>query len=189
MTVRHAFFTGLAALHLFLVSCGAAKVNLLPPTSSAWKWLRLYGEVSGADNQYGFFAPVVGYQLRTLFTYTDKDGATWEETHDRGASAESNLRLGGLTDAAWGEEEFDKLQIRSWAASALGRNPTAVSVHIAIQHYQLPSMWEFRHGSRPKWVTMHETTFARTNEGEDVDIEGEAATPETPPGDAERKTP
>jgi hypothetical protein len=189
MTVRHAFITGLAALHLVLVACGAAKVTLMPPGSTAWKWLRLYGEASGADNQYGFFAPVVGFQLRTLFTLTDKDGATWEDTHDHGATAESNLRFGGMTDAAFGEEEFDKRQVHSWAAYMFGRHPTAVSVHVAIQYYHLPSMAEYRMGARPKWVTSYETTYTRASVEESADVVGEPTTPGSPPGDADSKSP
>lgn len=182
MTARHAFLTGLAALHLFLVACGASGVGLLPPGSTSWKWLRLYGELSGADNRYGFFAPAVGYQLRTLFTFVDKDGHSWEETHERGTTPESNLRLGGLTDAAWAQGEADRRQIHSWAASALGRNPKAVAVNITIQSYYLPGMWEYRQGMRPKWYPVFQTVYTRQEVEGDADIEGDVETPTPPAG-------
>jgi hypothetical protein len=161
MTVSHAFLVGLAATHLVLVACGAGGWTLVPDDTPANRWLRLYGELSGADNRYGFFAPAVGSQLRTLFTLQDEQGRTWTDTHEHGRTHEGNLRFGGLTDAAWAHGNLDPVQLRSWAAAMLGRHPTATSVTICIQAYSVPTMSDYRFGKRPEWLPVYETTYAR----------------------------
>jgi hypothetical protein len=161
MSPRHACLTLLAGIHLFLVACGASGNPLGSEESLGYKWRRLYGELSGADNRYGFFAPAVGYQLRTVFVLEDKDGGTWSDIHERGPNAECNLRLGGLTDAAWAQGNVDRTQLHSWAAAALGRHPRAVAVEVKIEAYQMPSMAQYRLGVRPHWETIYTANYTR----------------------------
>lgn len=164
MTTRHAFLTGLAAAHLVLVACGAFSTHLLPAGTPAYKWLRLYGEVSGADNTWGFFAPSVGWQRQTVFVFTDEEGRTWTEKHERGSTHETNLRLTRLTDTAMlSDGRIDRLQLRSWAASALGRHPTAKTVEIRLEIYQHPMTHEHRLGQKGQWKLYDHWTYTRAS--------------------------
>ena len=64
MTARHAAVAVLAAAHLTLVVCGAARLR--PPHGPAGSAVRFYGALSGSDNGFGFFAPGVASQVRMV---------------------------------------------------------------------------------------------------------------------------
>lgn len=154
MTRKYAFFTVLAGLHLVLVICGAFKRPLLPKELPASEPLRIYGAVSGADSNYGFFAPSVGPQLRAIFTLTDRDGKSWTDTLTRGLNAEATLRAGNTVSVIASPElteETRKALVTSWALAMFNKHPTVVELIIRVEVFDPPTMTEFQEGTRPEW--------------------------------------
>ena len=191
MSLRHGLFTLLAALHLIWAACSALGRPWIPENRQAQKLVRLYGAFSGVDNTFGFFAPDCGSQTRATFILTDAAGQTWNDTLERGANRECNLRLGGFVDTMFALSIDDQNQIYSWAASVLGRNPTAVTCQVRIESYSVPTMADYHSGKRPDWQSCAEMTFARTAsqglvaadlDGEEADADQSALT--TPSGTA-----
>ena len=152
MTVRHAIYTALAALHLVLVACGAAGWSVLPPDTYAGHALRIIRSYTGSDASYGFFAPGVSSTVRPTFTLIDGEGKRWTDTLDGEMGREAQLRVGsgvGLTGA------FPGLLPRfahSWAATMLGRHPTAETVIVGLEIYEVPPLDVYGAGERPRWV-------------------------------------
>jgi hypothetical protein len=152
MTVRHAIFTALAALHLILVACGAAGWSVLSPKTFFGHALRVVRNYTGSDASYGFFAPGVSSTIRPTFTMIDAKGKQWTDTLDAEMSREAQLRVGsglGLTGA------FPNLVpafAQSWSATMFGRHPTAQTVIVKIELYDMPPIEAYREGHRPQWV-------------------------------------
>src|SRR5262245_31660466 len=94
MNKRLALVTALAAGHLLLVVCGAARVSPGSDDSFAGRVFRWYGAMSGSDSGYGFFAPGVAQECRATFTLSDAAGRTWEDTLARGHNPEVTDRIG-----------------------------------------------------------------------------------------------
>jgi hypothetical protein len=155
MTARHAFLTTVAAAHLILVICGAAGF-LSEERALGW-----YGEVSGAGNEYGFFAPGVGASYQATFTMTDEDGRTWTDDLDRGDTHEVMLRYNNGFSALDG---LGSDLAASWAATMFGRHPQAQQVTVQFQEYDPPSMEEYRAGNRAEWKTFYQGTFVRESQ-------------------------
>ena len=63
MSVRHAIYTALAALHLTLASFGAAQLQVVEPDNDAGYALGVARHYTGSDASFGFFAPGVGPQM------------------------------------------------------------------------------------------------------------------------------
>jgi hypothetical protein len=189
MSKWHAVLTAVAAVHLFLVACGAAGLTLLPEDTPSEKLLRLYGELSGADNNFGFFAPRVGAQIRAIFTLTDSDGNTWTDVLERGSNRETDLRVEVLIESVLddnaledeededeeGDEEDEEeasrpswlqtASVKSWAVWMFARHPSAVEVAVSVEYYYVPPMDEYRTGARPEWrKTRCQKTFVRDEE-------------------------
>jgi hypothetical protein len=146
----------IAACHLGLVVCGAARVNLadVPGVGPA---LQLYGSLSGAENGYGFFAPGVCSQVRPRFTLTD-GRRVWTDRLEAGMSHEAELRVGSGLSLSSYPELWDYLGA-SWSATLLGRNPGADQVLVTIEAHDVPSMAEYRNGVRPSWITLYQGVF------------------------------
>jgi hypothetical protein len=163
MSTRHIVRTVLAAAHLALAAwCASGRATF--PDNRAGQLLALYGTLSGAENQWGFFAPDVGWQVRPVFVLKDGAGRTWIDSIERGSNREANLRLGGIVDTMYALDEVDRNQIQSWAAAILGRNPEAVTLLVRIERYQIPTMAVYRRGERPEWAIVDTLTFSRAVE-------------------------
>jgi hypothetical protein len=154
----------LAAAHLLLVVCGAAGLSLLSGRSPPGKALRWYGAMSGADNGYGFFAPGVAPQWRATFTLSDTAGRTWTDTLEGDHNHEVAHRVGGIVNL-FSEPGLRPELAASWAAKMFGRYPDAKQVVIRVEIYDLPTMAEYRNGTRPQWEFICEATFARHRAG------------------------
>jgi hypothetical protein len=152
MTRRHTLYTILAGLHIVLVACGAAGWSVLPPNTALGHGLRVVRGYTGSDASYAFFAPGVSSTVRATFTMTDANGKQWTDTLDAGMSREAQLRIGsgvGMTGA------FPNLLpafVHSWAATMLGRHPTAETVTVSIEVYEVPPMDAAKSGQRPEWI-------------------------------------
>jgi len=160
MTNRHALLTGLAALHLVLVVCGAFDWSLLSQERLPGKVLRVGQAMTGSDTGYGFFAPDVGCDLRARFTLIDAAGRRWTDQLDTGPTLESRLRISNVLNL-FEEEEWRREAAGSLAGIMLARNPTAVKVIVRIDVFDPPTMEDYRAGERLEWEPMYEATVSR----------------------------
>jgi hypothetical protein len=165
MSRRQLLLGAFATGHLVLVACGAAGLlRALPRTSGPARAVQWYGAMSGADNDYGFFAPGVGAQLRAVFVLTDAEGRTWEDDFGSGPNQEVRLRLNRVVStfpAEDGEEALRRDLLASWAGSMFGRHPEARKVEVRVEAYDVPSMAEYRGLARPQWVLVYAEMFVR----------------------------
>jgi hypothetical protein len=176
MTIRHALLTLLAAGHLTLVACGAFGLTPLAPKSPVAKLQDLYGELSGANNGYGFYAPTVASEHRAVFELTDEDGETWTDSLMTGASFESAIRLQNIVQTsvelqAESESNADDAEFHwmdriafLWADAMLKRHPSAVEVEVKLEVFFVVPMAEYRAGVRPKWEVVYQDRFTRKKE-------------------------
>jgi len=157
----------LAAGHLATVGAGAC--HLLPDWSSGppAQVVRWYATMSGAGTGYGFFAPVVGAEHRARFRLQDDQGRTWWDVFDETSSPEARLRLTGIVDLPFmsgraGEfPEWRQRLVKSWAAAMFNRHPRAVSLEVSVEFYDIPTIAEYRAGSRPSWEVAYRARVQR----------------------------
>jgi hypothetical protein len=163
MTRRHTILCLAAAAHLLLVVGGASGLLFTGnPHRDSWAFrpVRLYGALSGAENGFGFFAPGVGPQLRVTFTLSDDSGRTWTDTLEEGLTHEAKLRVAGTVPLAT-EPGFREDLYRSWIGTMFGRHPEARRVVLRMEVFDPPTMAEYRAGTRARWETIDEVTSDR----------------------------
>jgi len=168
MNWYHRSWTTLAAGQVVLVVCGAA--GWLPDRRSgpAAEPLLWYAEMSGADNQYSFYAPEVGASYRARFTLRDSHGGYWPASFEDTATPEARLRLseiaasGFANDAAREYPERRVQMVKSWAAAMFHRHPSATSLAVVVEAYDVPTMAEYRAGRHPEWVAVYRAEVQRT---------------------------
>ena len=159
---------GAFGCHLALVVAGAAQLTsrLHGPFGRA---LRFYDALSGAGDSYSFFAPSVGPQLRARFTLSTARGEHSEETLEAGKSREVGLRLGNLAGTIQIVAQRTDLRrafLGALAADRLGAHPEANLVQVTIEEWVMPTMVDYRLGTRPWWHSLHEATFLRSSSGQ-----------------------
>lgn len=167
MRFRACLWTLLGAAHLIVVVCGAG--GCLPERSNAplAHLLRSYARLSGADSEYGFFAPEVGAEQRARFLLQDEDGATWSDAIDQANSPEARLRLLNIVEhpfmsgAAQELPAWRQQLVKSWAAALFSRHPRAVSLTVVVEAYDVPTMAEYRAGQAPSWKLVYEARVLR----------------------------
>jgi len=172
--MRRSLLTTIALAHLALVTCGAFRWIPFPDGVLFRSTLRYYMAMSGADGYYGFFAPVVDPEVRIRFRLVEQDGREELVTLRDGATAEANLRLGAvgrLLPAATPETRENL--IRSLAAATLDKHPRAEEITVLVEtfgvirpdgRYDIPSMSEYRSGTRSEWLPVHVVTLERPEE-------------------------
>jgi len=148
----------LALAHLALVVCGAARFLPAPRESRAARLVLMYGEYSGSNNGYGFFAPSVASPWDVRFSiYADGEG--WVE----GASPEGNNEVRLRFHTVLGSLSKDELRepvAASLAAKKFTSYPRAELINTHVRVLDLPTMEEYRAGQRPEWVTVNVYSFA-----------------------------
>jgi hypothetical protein len=159
MTVRHKILTGLAALHLVLVACGACREIPLDAQTAPGHALRVVRGYTGSDANYGFFAPGVSSQMRVLCVMTDAHGKEWTDTIDGGMSREAQLRINSGIGTVGEFPELTRQFGASWAAAMFSRHPTARRVVVLLQVYDLPTMEQYAAGAQPEWKTEYAEVF------------------------------
>ena len=126
---------------------------------AAGRVVRAYGDFSGANNSYGFFAPSVASEVRARFVLVDPRGLRYGDSLKAG-KPEVDLRVHTLLNF-FPVNEAQDLFARSWAALMLGRHPGADTVVVLVDIYDLPTMRAWRDGARPSWSPFYRGTFAR----------------------------
>lgn len=160
---RHALATMVAMVHLGLVLCGATCFYLLPKGSQGEQYLRVYGEMSGADNGYWFFAPGVAQQIRVTFVLKDSTGRTWTHEPSMGQNREEYLRVTTLL-GSFRRQEASAALAESWAAHVFADFPDAQEAVVNVDMYNVPTMADYAAGARPSWDNLYAITVHRTTE-------------------------
>jgi hypothetical protein len=172
--MRRSILTTVALAHLMLVMCGAFRWTPYPDGVLFRSTLCYYMAMSGADGYYGFFAPVVDPEVQIRFRLVDRNGHEEVVTLQDGATSEANLRLsavGRLLPSATPETRENL--IRSLAAATLDKNQRAEEITVLVEtfgvirpdgHYDIPSMSEYRSGTRPEWLPVQVVTLTRPEE-------------------------
>lgn len=158
-SVRHNVLLACAIIHLSLAGLSAAHLRPISDSRPAGRVLYAYCEITGANNNFGFFAPAVASQVRVRFTLCDKAGqCSLDSLATR--SDEVNLKLHTMFSFFTVSEAQDLLA-RSWAAQMLARHPDAQSISVEAEMFQLPTMTEYSAGRRPEWPQFYRAVFAR----------------------------
>jgi hypothetical protein len=163
MTKTHAIKTGVALCHLLLVVSGAARFFPDCLGEPARQAVDVYGEYSGSNNGYGFFAPSVGAQWDAHFSCYAAEGSGWEDDAVMPGNREVQLRVSTML-SMFGDDKLQEMLAASWAAREFSRYPDAVLVNVHVRVYVLPTMAEYRNGARPAWVTLAVHPFAHNLE-------------------------
>lgn len=159
-------FLGLGLLHLTLVAANASHSRL--DRLSRVSILSYYGRLSGAGSCYGFFAPGVGYDLRSSFDVIDDRGEAMTARIETGVSHEADLRVGGVIGALKRDSEDAPKLRRALTASMAGkmfvRYPQAKAIVVRLERFDPVSMKAFRAGARSQWKTFYEAKFIHGKE-------------------------
>jgi hypothetical protein len=161
--MKRSLLVGAFACHLVLVLAGAAHLTSRVHGQEG-RVLRFYDSLTGAGDSYSFFAPAVGPQLRARFTISSARGDA-EETLETGKSREVGFRLGNLAGTVYlvaARTDLRRAFLGALAANRFGAHPEAERVRVSIEEWEMPSMAAYRVGSRPRWRSLHEATFARS---------------------------
>ena len=167
MRVRRCLWTLFGGAQLVIVVCGACQwlpANTKNPLARAFQW---YATVSGANSQYGFYAPEVGDHCRPRFLLHDEQGSTWPDSFERANTPEARLRLEGSAEAAFANGAAQESParrerlVKSWAAAMFTRHPSALSLTVVVEAYDVPTMAGYRAGARPSWKTVYEAQVQR----------------------------
>lgn len=190
MKKRHQLLIAFGVGHILLVACGAAGLLQGPIDNPVEDATRAYAKLSGADNGYGFFAPEVGAQFRTVFIMKDDAGRPWKQDLKLGRSSEANLRFTGISSQIIDMPPGPRHRLlQSFAAMMFGRNPEARTVTVRLEIWgfdrtteiaDYPTMAEYRSGVRPQWLPVLDATFSR------ADVEPSAKTNAKPKKTASR---
>lgn len=157
------FLVGAFGCHVALVVAGAAHLTSSLDGSMGWG-LRFYTALSGSGDSYSFFAPSVGPQVRARFVLSSPQGEHVEETLETGKSREVGFRLGNIAGTIYIAAKRTDLQrafLGALAANRFGAHPEASEVRVNLEEWEMPSMTDYRAGSRPWWRVLNEATFTR----------------------------
>jgi hypothetical protein len=153
--------------HFAVVAANVAGVDFwsAPASSPVARCANLaiaeYGALSGAESQYGYFAPGVDDQLRLVFEMTEPSGRVRTDVLSNAVNAEVDLRVANLVSLLWQPDEgLHRALETSWATAMFDRHPSARRVAIEVQVYELPSMDGMRRGRRPVWRVLDRVSFS-----------------------------
>jgi hypothetical protein len=154
----------MAAGQLTLVAVGVVSVDLrrLGPLGL---YLDDYCHLSGADADYGFFAPDVTDQIEAHFEITDLEGHQKPVFLSLGSNHEADVVVGDIIDNFQNPDpEVRSSLATSLAGQIFADHPEAVRVMVRVQVFETVSMEEFRDGARPRRTPLYEATLARGGE-------------------------
>lgn len=157
------FLVGAFACHVALVVAGAAHLTS-GLDGSLGSGLRFYSALTGSGDSYSFFAPSVGPQVRARFILSWPHGKQAEETLESGKSREVGFRVGNIAGTIYIAAKRSDLQrafLGALAANRFGAHPDASEVQVHIEEWEMPTMIDYRAGSRPWWRVLNEATYTR----------------------------
>jgi len=161
---RRRLLLALTAGQLILVAVGVVSVDLrqLGPLGV---YLDDYRTLSGADSDYGFFAPEVRDQIQTHFEIIDREGRRKPAFLSVGSNHEAEVDIENITDNFESlEPDMRSRLAASLAAQIFADRPEAVRVVVRVERFETVSMEEFRSGIRPQRTPFYEATLTRMEE-------------------------
>jgi hypothetical protein len=99
--------------------------------------------------------------MRARFVLVDRDGKQWTDALDSNMGREARLRVGSGVSMAADFPELMRGFARSWAATMLGRHPTAQQVTVVVETYELPPMDAYATGDQAEWMVVYQESFDR----------------------------
>ena len=157
---KHAALVGAACVHLALVICGAMRVVPIPTWLPIGRSVETYREYTGANNGYGFYAPAVASEWSTTFDICGGKPTRCFEAREEVANREVGLLISTI-DGMYMEDGLRDLVAASWAGAQFGRFPRAAVVIVKPRVFLIPTMAEYRRGSKPQWRTAYAYVYAR----------------------------
>lgn len=152
----------LLIVHVALVVYGAAGSPKFERMGFAGFLWELYGEMTAASHQYGFFAPRVGSPTRIRLK-VERPAQPAENFVLSMRSPEGHMRLGGFEDDLRNSEEpHTRRDISaSLAAAQFDFVPDARTVTVSVECMDIPEMDQARQGVKPRWIQISSCTFRR----------------------------
>src|SRR4051812_32223157 len=95
-------WVGLAICHLLFVAISAGGLEV-PDLGRVGNLLDLYGDLSGSNEKYGFFAPGIGGQFGVFFDLIDGNGKKQTLQLESGINHETDLRIGNIFNQFYNE--------------------------------------------------------------------------------------
>ncbi len=156
-------FAGLVVCHFGLMAIGMSKVSV---RQDHWavKAARLYAQLTGAGNGFGFFSPNIPRQIFIDFDVTRASGRTEHLRLQDTASADVALRIGNMIrmmTKAFRDKRIYRSLAASLTAAIYKRYPDARDVTIHASIYDFPDMSGYRRGQRPRKVEFYSAKFTR----------------------------
>jgi hypothetical protein len=156
----------LALLHLYFVALGAFNVTGLYDLKWVGRPLEVWGNLTGAGDNYGFFAPGVFGQSRILFEILDEKGRSRVVPFRSFENHDSDLRVGDIVNQLNfftddGPSETHRELAKSLAATMFGKFPDARKVIVHLQTLYPVTMQDYRDGARQKWQPFYDASFER----------------------------
>jgi len=148
MSVKQRILSAFWAFHLALCVIYILPNGMPAAPSYTWRFVAPYGAYTGAATGYGFFAPNVPRARRIRVRVLCGDQWTFVEAPLEGS--ESRLRLMTITSLLM-QKEMEESVAASWAAFAFGKFPCAQAALVEVDYYMIPTIQEYRQGSRPGW--------------------------------------
>lgn len=150
-----------ATAHVGLVAMGAAGAS---PGGA----LAHYAAIAGTEGPYGFFAPGVAPELKATFEMEDDRGAVTTGVLETGVTPEADRRFKNIVTKLWlvSDKAGERVFSAAWAKHMLARHPSAKTVTVRVDAYDLPTMRAWQNGARPTWrLRISETYRAREKGG------------------------
>lgn len=160
--VREALCAGLVLMHLAsVVGFIWTDIPGSPAPGLVESWLRLYQNLSGSFRDYRFFAPSVASDTKAGFLLQNAAGE-YRLVNFSAPNREIGFRYSCII-ATMRDQRAQDLFARSWAAFLLGNDSTAQKVVVMVKAFMVPTMAEYREGSRPEWRLVYGGEFERTD--------------------------
>lgn len=119
-----------------------------------------YGNVTGAETGYTFFAPRVPFEITPTVRLLNARGGVLPSLP--AGSQEERFREASL-GLYFMQQESSGLAAAALAADALRRSPQARSVVVSFKIHNIPTMEAYRRGDRPTDELVYEGEFARND--------------------------
>jgi hypothetical protein len=156
---RKVALLALAAAHLGLVATvGVLHVDL--GKNAAGRAVMYYGDLSGANTAYSFFAPSFDAVPWAVFQVTE-NGVTSTDALETWVSHEADVRIrNAISIFSIVDDEWKGALAASLAGKMFARHPDAEAVVTQIVSYALPTMEDCRKGALADWALVYEARLA-----------------------------
>jgi hypothetical protein len=164
MKVKLYAIAALAVLHLSIISIKAFRNELgwskwLADNKVISKIVEYYSQVTVMQADYSFFSPNIASDLSIEVMIEDENGkhpVNLFEVSNPEVNTRFQCSIIGFQNVSIAQE----LIMRSWAARAYEKYPSAKFITVKGSAYHLPKQSEYNTGKRPFYERMFEVTFS-----------------------------